>query len=126
MLALASKVPNLWGRKARARFVSLRLGLFKLDVQVDLTQDLGDLLTLWLVADIGYRLPIVMRRIGNLKGLTGAASCRLLDLDDHLVEGMMIIIEEDYHPWLSKVCSDVLFRTYLRLCRHESTSSARL
>ena len=74
--------------------VSPRLGLFKLDVQVDLTQDLGDLFTLWLVADIGHRLPIVMRRVGNLKGFTGAASCRLLDLGDHFVEGMMIIIEE--------------------------------
>jgi hypothetical protein len=111
---------------AHVNLVTPRLGFLKLDVQVDLTQDLGDLFTLWPVADIGHCLPIVMRRIGNLKGLTGAACCRLLYLGNNLVEGVMIIIEEDYHPWLTKVRSDVLFRAYLRLCRHKSTSSVRL
>jgi hypothetical protein len=43
---LTSKASNLWGRKAHVNLVIPRLGFFKLDAQVDLTQDLGDLFTL--------------------------------------------------------------------------------
>jgi hypothetical protein len=105
--------------------MSPRLGFFELDLQVDLTQDLGYLFALPLVADVRHRMPVGVRCLGNLKGLPGAASGRLLYLGNDLVEGMHFIVEEDHHPWLTEACSDVLFRTCLRLRRHGNTSSVR-
>jgi len=102
------------------------LGFVKLNVQVDLTQHPGDLFAFSPITYMGHRLSIGVRRVSDLKGLSRTASSRLLDLGNHLIEGMMIVIEEDHHPWLAKACANVFLRACLCLYRHESTSSMRV
>lgn len=88
-------------------------------MQVDFAQNLSDLLALWLFPDIGHRLAVGVGSVCDLKCFPSATAGRLLYLSDDSIEGVMIVVEENHHPWVVKPGRSVVGWSNVRLDRHE-------